>query len=132
MTRSMDEIALELASCAGSWETDVRVIGNVKAGELWALMRERDESERERARLRLQANKIPGLSAALDEARGPVRFVADAMVSAMKREFQSASDKARASSDPTREGYAMAMRDALRVVQAVAERETRPLAEVTP
>lgn len=125
MSRTMDAVAAEVRRCAYAWESGARVVGNVTAGELRALMSEREQSEGKRAKLQAKANEVPGLSAALDEARGPVRFVADAMVSAMKREFQSASDKARVSNDPTREGYAMAMRDALKVVQAVAERETR-------
>lgn len=46
-------------------------------------------------------------------------------VDTFKRESQSASDKARVTTDRTKEGYAMAMRDALRIVQAIAEREVR-------
>lgn len=47
------------------------------------------------------------------------------LLTEFKRESQSATDRARYSCDERKEGYAMAMRDALLVVQAIAERETR-------
>ena len=102
--RDPETIACDVLACALAHDPDVRLIGNVTAAEVAALA----------------ARHVMTCPHCVAEA-----WVADAMVSAMKREFQSASDKARVSNDPTREGYAMAMRDALKVVQAVAERETR-------
>lgn len=51
ITRDMDAVAAEVRRCAYAWESDTRVVGNVTAGELRALMREHDEARAEVARL---------------------------------------------------------------------------------
>lgn len=62
----------------------------------------------------------------LDELEHGRYELAREIVDTLKREFQSASDKARTSTDRTKEGYSMAMRDALRIAQAIADREAPP------
>ena len=50
------------------------VVADLDGDAIATLTRERDELERLCAQLQAKANEVPGLSAALDEARGPVRL----------------------------------------------------------
>lgn len=66
------------------------VVADLDGDAIATLTRERDELERLCAQLQAKANEVPGLSAALDEARGPVRLAQPGDVAAAAKAHEDA------------------------------------------